>query len=79
MNKNFDGIKEKIYDLEMEFEKIVMLAEIMKNFGDISEEVSGGAEKMQYLAEIQSEKCKEFRKMLGDYISEFQAEFNNNK
>ncbi len=77
MNKNIDVISAKIYDLEMDFEKIAMLAEIIKNFGDFSGEVAESAEKMQYLAEILSLKCKEYKNSLCEIIPQLQTELNN--
>lgn len=79
MNDNFSGIMEKLYDLEMDFEQIVMLADIIKNFGDFSADVSGGAEKMVFLSEILTTKCGEYKKMLGEFISVLQSNLNNSK
>lgn len=74
MNKNFNGIREKVYDLEMYFEQIVMLAEIIKDFGDYNDELLNGAEKMQFLAEMLSVKCSEYKKILEEFIPELQKE-----
>ena len=79
MNDNFNGIRENLYDLEMDFEQIVMLAEIIKNFGDYSDEVSGGAEKIVCLAEILTQKCNEYKTMLCEIIPVLQSELSNDK
>lgn len=79
MRDNFNEIREKLYDLEMDFEQIVMLADIIKNFGDFSGDVQQGAEKMVFLSEILTAKCNTYKQMLGEFIPVLQTELINNK
>lgn len=72
MNENNSEISEKVYDLEMNFEQIVMLAEIVRDFGEYNAEVQGGAEKMHFLSELLTSKCYEYKKSLGEFIPKMQ-------
>lgn len=73
MDKNNKALAKNLHHLEMDFEKIVMLSETIKNFGAFSDEVSGGTEKIQDLAELLADKCKNYQNLLEDTIPELQA------
>ena len=79
MNKNDDALMKRLYDLATDFEKIVMLSDTIKNFGNFSDEVSGGTEKILCLAELLSDKCRNHQKLLVDIIPEMQVLINNTK
>jgi len=75
MTNDFTEIREKIYDLEMKYEEIGMLIEIIKDFGEYSAEFADGAEKMVFLAAVLQEKSIAYKKMLAEFIPEFQQTF----
>lgn len=72
MDKNTMELRSKIYDLEMAFEEISMLTDIILNFGEYNAEVPDGAEKMYILTKILSEKNIRYKKLLTEFIPEFQ-------
>ncbi len=76
MNKNNYTIKDRVYDLEIYFEPIYLLSEIIKDFGDYSSDIVNGAEKMQIMAEILSEKCCDYKRFLVDLIPEIRKELD---
>lgn len=75
MNKNTNDLKEKIYDLEMAYEEISMLIDIIKEFGEYNAELPDGAEKMHFLTSILSEKSSRYKTILSEFIPEFQKYF----
>lgn len=75
MNENTNDLKEKIYDLEMAYEEISMLIDIIKEFGEYNAELPDGAEKMHFLTSILSEKSSRYKTILSEFIPEFQKCF----
>lgn len=76
MNKNFEKISEKAYDLEMDFEQVVMLSDIIKSFGEYSSDVRDGAEKMLFLSMLLSDKCSEYKTLLAEFVEDLQDIIN---
>ena len=70
MKNDNNIIKDKVYDLEIYFEPIYLISEIIKDFGEYCTGVSDGTEKMRILLEILREKSLEYKKFLVEFIPE---------
>lgn len=77
MNTNVSELRDKIYDLEMSYEEISMLIDIIKEFGEYNAELPNGGEKMYFLTSILAEKSLKYKKLLAEFIPKFQEQFKN--